>query len=132
MSLRVHGIKYHPGKRISTNILGSLDVMHREPVLSQQELAALHAQAGFGRIDEVLMVCVNNHRETEQHGSVFAQNFNDKEKLKFHRRVIHLMLIETSGVAGEILVLLHNDATALFSAGIGVDVKGLLKVGESK
>ena len=44
------------------------------------------------------------------------------------RRVIHLMLIETSGVAGKNLVLLHNDATDLLSAGIGVDVKWLLKV----
>ena len=78
------------------------------------------------------MVVVNNHRETEQHGAVFAQHFNDREKLKFHRRVIHLMLIETSGVAGKNLVLLHNDTTDLVSAGIGVDVKGLLKVGESK
>ena len=132
MSLRVHGINYQPGRRISTSIFGSLDVMHRESVLSQQELPALNAQAGFGRIDEVLMVGVNNHSETKQHGAVFAQHFNARQKIKFHRHVIHLMLIETSGVAGENLVLLHNDATDLFSAVIGVDAKGLLKVEESK
>ena len=42
------------------------------------------------------------------------------------------MLFETSGIAGENLVLLHNDATDLPSAGIDVDVKWLLKVGKHK
>ena len=91
----------------------------------------INAQDGFSRINKVLMGGVNNHKETEHHGAMFAQHYNDIEKLKFHRRVIHLMRINTLGVSGKNLVLLHF-ATDLFSADIGVDVKWLLKNGDSK
>ena len=58
--------------------------MRREAVLQKEKLPALDSQARFGWIYKVLMVGVNDHRKTEQHGAVFAQHLHNRKKLELH------------------------------------------------